>query len=169
MAVVTSVTKHGTNAIAHQRIAKILPYKNPPQKKKSSGSTLPYIAVIAVMTVIIGGVMYLSNNAKSMKEKEKTPAVVVNVMAKSSMQDGHFYLNKNDGRGMRVGLWSDHETGFICIKGPKFGVWSEYTMNHVEDDGCNGLVVFEPIVDITEEVVVKHPPQHSPPPSKRPQ
>lgn len=66
------------------------------------------------------------------------------VIIKSNLIEGHWYINRNNGRGMRIGMWDGKM--FHCIKGPKFGQYSEYLMNHVEND--DGYVLFEPIIDL---------------------
>lgn len=76
------------------------------------------------------------------------------VIPKSELKEGHWYINKNNGRGMRVGMWDGAK--FRTFKGPKFGMYSEYNMVHVEDD--DGYVVFEPIQDITPEGYGDEPP-----------
>lgn len=75
------------------------------------------------------------------------------IIAKKDLIDGHFYLNKNFGRGMRIGMWSKDSEMFICIR-YKFG-WQLYEMEHEEDD--KGFTIFQPILDITEEIDNNYP------------
>lgn len=66
---------------------------------------------------------------------------------KSELFHHSFYLNKNRGRGMKVGQWDSIAGKFWCIKGPKFGHYELYDMPHFEDD--DGSAIFEPIQRIT--------------------
>lgn len=54
-----------------------------------------------------------------------------------------WYVNKNKGRGMKVGMWESDKQRFLCVKGPKFGHYEVYEMPHFEDD--DGSAIFEPI------------------------
>lgn len=64
-------------------------------------------------------------------------------MAKKELTHGHYYVNGNKGRGMKVGMWDSDKERFICIKPPKFGVYTIYEMPHEEDDA--GYAIFQPI------------------------
>jgi hypothetical protein len=66
---------------------------------------------------------------------------------KSMLQDGHYYLNKNDKLDLQVGKWDSQRQQFFCINGPEFGAYSLYALNHQEDG--NGDLTFEPVLDIT--------------------
>jgi hypothetical protein len=62
---------------------------------------------------------------------------------KSILVHNAYYLNKNSGRGMKIGKWESNKGKFLCIKGPKFGHYEVYEMPHFEDD--DGTAIFEPI------------------------
>jgi hypothetical protein len=65
---------------------------------------------------------------------------------KDELIDGAYYVGKGNQRGMPIGLWDKKKGKFQCIKPPKFGRFSLYEMNHIEDD--DGFVCFEPVVKI---------------------
>lgn len=66
------------------------------------------------------------------------------IIAKKDLIDGAYYVNRNKGRGMKVGEWSKNKNCFICIKPPKFGKHFVHEMPHTEDDA--GMAIFEPII-----------------------
>lgn len=67
----------------------------------------------------------------------------MNTIPKSELKDGQYYINKNSGRGMRIGLWDAKKQMFHCIKPPEFGHFSLYEMPHKEDE--KGYAFFDPI------------------------
>lgn len=67
----------------------------------------------------------------------------MNTIPKKELINGSWYINKNSGRGMRVGLWDAEWQKFHCIKPPKFGHYDIYPMPHKEDE--NGFAYFDPI------------------------
>lgn len=77
------------------------------------------------------------------------------IIPKDKLISGNWYINKNNGRGMRVGMWNGKV--FLTFKGPKFDAYTEYSIPHIEDD--DGDVVFEPIQDITPIGYGDEPPQ----------
>lgn len=65
---------------------------------------------------------------------------------KDQLIDGHYYVNRNSGRGMRIGMWSRFHQCFLCWK-PEFN-WIPYHMSHLDDE--KNFIYFDPIYDLTE-------------------
>lgn len=64
------------------------------------------------------------------------------IIGKAELKDGRYYIGRTLQRGMPIGIWDAKKEKFQCIKLPKFGNFSLYEMNHIEDD--DGFVCFEP-------------------------
>jgi len=88
-----------------------------------------------------------------------------NIIPKTDLISHNWYLNANDGRGMRIGVWNDKREVFTCLE---FGFFqfTDYEMKHIEDEKGNH-VVFEPIVNITKEIVDKYPYREVPEPKDK--
>ena len=69
-------------------------------------------------------------------------------ITKDKMIDGHFYLNREHGRGMRIGMWTKGLDKFWCFK-PEIGGFVDYKLFHVEDVNKTREITFDPVVDIT--------------------
>lgn len=72
-----------------------------------------------------------------------------NVIKKSDLIGGRYYIGRTFQRGMYVGLWDSTKQVFYCINAAQWGGPMVYHMPHVEDKETNLLggqyVSFEPV------------------------